>query len=661
MTPSRSILAPGTRRVPGQVFGNFLLGGMLLTLHGALAWGRGEWWQSSLMLAHFGFFLLWQPVWREERKLSLSMALLVVVGGTALAFYGNWWVIGVWVSLLFALIGGNVPGISTGRDRFVSLLAAIYLGTFLLLWVVPQVYSHYTSTRVTVEFVRLGLAVMPLVILVVPAGQPASGAPVVIDLIYTVMLFLLAIVLSLGSFAVYEVTHGATNYLVALAMTLLAFGVVLMMLAWLWNPRAGFGGLGMMLSRYLMGIGLPFEQRMHNFSELAQHVRDPHAFFSAAMLELLDVPWVAGLIWESEQSTGRHGRRAPYADVVDFAGFTVKFEGERPFPPSVLLHLKLQVQMAVHFYQAMVREEQHRQAAYTQAIHETGARLTHDVKNLLQSLRSICAAAEMPGADNDEAFRALVKRQLPQITRRLGITLDKLKVPAQIEQGVPVPADEWWRLFCERHSGRALKFEQDGEFDGIELPGDMFDSVIDTLIENALQKSAQKPDLRVRVMLRGNPEGLRLRVCDDGAPMPEAVASVLFEGPVRSHSGLGVGLYQAGRYAQQCGFVLRLADNQPGNVCFELKPVPPAIPRRVQPKACQPLVCREEMRATGAVCATSLSRMAASTCLARRVCVFSAKAASRALSVIRLIRRVSPPETRWIFSTTSLGNSSGPR
>ena len=35
---------------------------------------------------------------------------------------------------------------------------------------------------------------------------------------------------------------------------------------------------------------------------------------------------------------------------------------------------------------------------------QTGARLTHDVKNLLQSLRSLCAAADTSSADEAAAF-----------------------------------------------------------------------------------------------------------------------------------------------------------------------------------------------------------------------------------------------------------------
>ena len=52
--------------------------------------------------------------------------------------------------------------------------------------------------------------------------------------------------------------------------------------------------------------------------------------------------------------------------------------------------------------------------AYTQAVYETGSRLTHDVKNLLQSLKTLCSAAEYSQPDQAASLQTLMQRQLPQ-------------------------------------------------------------------------------------------------------------------------------------------------------------------------------------------------------------------------------------------------------
>lgn len=542
-----------------------LLAGMLLTLHGAVAWDPTEWWARGLLLAHFGLFLIWQPVWRGERQIPLTRALLVLCLGAFFAVSGNWWLIATWMAVLFGLIGGGVPGTVGRSDRFVAILAAVYLVTILLMWVVPQLFITYTIVSGVSVFVRYGLLLLPLVILVIPKGERRPGDPVIVDLFYSVVLFLLVVALVLGSFVIQEVSHG--QYLLGLAQALMVIALLLVGLSWLWNPRGGFGGIGTLLSRYLLGMGLPFEQRMRRLADLAQTETRPEQFLRDALTYMLELPWVSGFGWTSAWSSGMVGKEAVHQEQYETDSLRIMVYAPRAFSPAVLLHLKLLMQMVGHFYEALRREQLRRQSAYSQAIYETGARLTHDVKNLLQSLRSICAAAEMRGVDDDTAFRALVQRQLPQIAQRLGSALDKLKSPAATDTVNEVDAAIWWQGLQLRYAGRGISFREPGSLNGMRLPAELFDSTAVTLIENALYKTAQDAALQVMVTLSAGP---RLRVCDTGMPVPPAIIDQILTMPVESESGLGVGLFQAAKFAEQSGYVLALAENRRGCVCFEL-------------------------------------------------------------------------------------------
>lgn len=543
---------------------NLLLAGMLLTLHGAIAWDAAEWWARGLLLAHFGLFLIWQPVWRGERQIPLLRALLVFCLGVFFALSGNWWLTATWMAVLFGLIGGGVPG-STGRnDRVVSILAAVYLVTVLLIWVVPQLFITFTDLSAVDDFVRYALPLLPLTILVMPGSVRKSSNPVIIDLFYSVMLFLLMVALVLGSFVIQVVSQG--QYLLGMAQALMVIALLLVGLSWLWNPRGGFGGIGTLLSHYLLGLGLPFEQRMRRLADLAQTETRPEQFLRDALTYMLELPWVIGFAWTSAWSSGTVGREAAYAEQYETDSLQVTVFARRPFSPAVLLHLKLLMQMVGHFYEAQRREQLRRQSAYSQAIYETGARLTHDVKNLLQSLRSICAAAEMRGVDDDVAFRALVQRQLPQIAQRLGAALDKLKSPVSNTLN-EVDAAIWWQGLQLRYAGRGIIFGESGALTGMRLPAELFESTAVTLIENALYKTAEDAAQQVTVTLAAGP---RLRVCDTGAPVALAIVDQILTAPVASESGLGVGLFQAAKFAEQSGYVLTLADNRQGGVCFEL-------------------------------------------------------------------------------------------
>jgi len=539
---------------------------MLLALHAALAWGISDWWPRAFLLAHFGLFLIWQPVWRGERNIEPRYAFLVVIVGFLLAAWNNWWLMAVWLAVLFGLIGGSVPGAAERRQRVVSLLAALYLLSMLLIWVVPHLFIDQVFEDALVLLVQYALPVIPVAILLTRVEVTRTGAPLAVDLFYSVILFLMVAALVLGSFVVKQVSHG--NYPLALAQTLFAIALLLVTLSWLWNPRSGFVGLGHLLSRYLMSLGLPFERWVQQLADLAEQEAQSQRFLALALEHILELPWVSGLEWQARLGQGEFGRKSQFHADYSFQDLRLRIYTRWSLSPAVLLHLKLLTQMVGHFYDAKRREQIQRQSAYTQAIYETGARLTHDVKNLLQSLRSMCAAAESSSPEQAPALQALMQRQLPQIVQRLNATLDKLRAP-QPTDASQVDAAIWWEGLIQRHNGRNIQFQVDGPAKDLKLPAELFDSVADNLIENALGKSADRARLQVRVTLSAA-RGGTLTVCDNGAAIARSVAEQLFEVPLPSRTGLGVGLFQSARQAAQAGYRLALAANEPGMVCFVL-------------------------------------------------------------------------------------------
>jgi signal transduction histidine kinase len=546
------------------------LGSMLLALHAALAWDFDSTWSRAFLLAHVGLFLIWQPIWRGERNLSLRHGALIVAIGVLLVGFTNWWLMAVWIAVLFGLIGGNVPGIRERRHRVASLLAAVYLLAMLLVWVVPKLFSAPEASAQVDILVRYGLAVLPLLIIATRVEQLVSEAPHAVDLFYSVMLFLLVAALVLGSFMIKELARAA--YPMALAQTLIWIAAVLIALSWLWSPHGGFSGVGQILSRYLLSVGLPFERWMQNLANRAERDHQPERFLADALHDMLELPWVAGVRWQTDVDGGEIGARSKFDAELSYGVLTLTFYTRWSLSPALLLHLKLLTRLLAHFYDAKQREQLQRQNAYTQAIHETGARLTHDVKNLLQSLTSLCAAAEASGPERATELQALINRQLPQITQRLQSTLDKLRAPDVSRAAMStVKATQWWESLKARYARGDVVCAAGDIAPGATVPAELFDSVADNLIQNALNKARGDPGFRVEVSFTCTDEP-RLRVTDRGGPVPAAVARKLFDGPVPSQTGLGIGLYQAAKHAAQHGYRLALASNEPGQVRFELAP-----------------------------------------------------------------------------------------
>jgi signal transduction histidine kinase len=343
---------------------------------------------------------------------------------------------------------------------------------------------------------------------------------------------------------------------------------LLLALSWLWNPRAGFAGLGQVTSRYLLSVGLPFEGWAQRLATLAERERDPESFVRDALANLDDLTWIRGGRWQAARGEGSFGEPADHAVSHAFHGLNLTWQSARPLTPALALHVRLLSQLLGYFYAAKVREQTLREQAYSQAIHDTGARLTHDVKNILQSMKTLLAAADTSTPEDSERLLALMKRQLPQLAARLSQTVDKLKQPSEMDVA-HIPAQAWWAALQTRYEHDDVQFFAEA-VDDTPLPQDLFDSVVDNLLTNALRKRQREPGVAVEVRLAPHPL-VSLTVTDSGAPAPEHVARNLFLSPVASDFGLGVGLYQAARQAARVGYRLELPDNQPGRVSFRLQ------------------------------------------------------------------------------------------
>ena len=538
----------------------------LLALHCALLLELTDPLARALLLSHFGFFLLWQPLWRGGQKLVPTQVTLIVVVAILLIAAGSWWLMALWISVLFSLIGGNVPGIKNFGQRIVSLLAAVYLLAALLTWVVPHLFADQFFSTPFQVLVRYGIVLPAVAIFFVRTEKAQSAAAHSVDLFYSLLLFLMIVVLVLGSFAIKQVSHG--NYVMALAQTLIVAAGLLVALSLLWDPRAGFAGFGQLITRYFLSIGVPFERWMHSLSGLADRERDPDKFVMVAAHEMAELPWISGVGWQSQTTRGTAGEITKYSTQFTFGGLTLSLYTRWSPSPALVLHVRLLARLLGDYYEAKIREQEQRRNAYVQAIYETGSRLTHDVKNLLQTLRSLCAAADTSDESDSEAVRLLMQRQLPQIAQRLQITLDKLNTKSPMGQD-KTPGKDWWQELRQRFSHERVEFEGDSLPDGNTLPSDLFASAVENFLQNALEKRKIESNLRIMVRLQWK-NAFALSVCDDGSPVPEQIIARLFNAPVKSQSGLGVGMYQLARFAREQGYDIALSSNESGKVCFAL-------------------------------------------------------------------------------------------
>ena len=535
---------------------------MLWLLHGALLVGVESLWVHPLLLAHTGMFLLWQPLWRGERRVGLSTFAFIMLAALAAMFWLSWWTVALWLTGLFGLVGARI---FVYRDRWTRLLylsVMAYLLAVLLLWVVPNLFAAQSTIEAGRIMIWYVLPLLLLAMTVLPVNKELLEGTQTVDFIYSLLLFMLLTLVVLGSLAF--MTLGRLDYLDALLRTLILIGLILLAFGVLWNPRFGFSGLQVIFSRYLLSVGTPFESWLAQLTEAVQREPDAAAYLRRAVVLLADMPWLSGLSWQSQNGSGQLGQFSEHAAVVKEGGLRLTLYAQQPLNPIVLLHIHLLAHLIGYFYQAKQREQSLRDITRLQAVYETGSRLTHDLKNMLQSLLSLTAIAQ----SREERGQQLLQQQLPLLTRRIEMTLLKLQQPHIEGEPLELALRVWWGNLRLRNQHQLINWQEPDSFPDANVPAALFDCIIDNLIDNVLRKSQTEPGITLSIEIK--PEPVCLIVSDNGGAIPENVAANLLRGVVVSETGLGIGLYQAARWAEQLGYRLTLISNRAGSVCFEL-------------------------------------------------------------------------------------------
>lgn len=523
-----------------------------------------------LMLIHLALFLLWQPFVSAQSRIAnrqvVWMALALVIGTVWL----SWGLLSLWLILLAGIVGGRVFFYNRRSTKWFYLLALMYLIAMLLLYAVPHMVPNALEAEsLLLPFVRYGVPVLLVIMVLLPESSETYSAREAIDLAYSVLVMLMLAVLALGSAALMLLMR--IDYVQALLETVFGMAAMLLLASWLWNPVAGVSRLGAVASRYMLSVGLPFEQWLRSLSELAQQESDPALFLDAACKDMVgQLSWVSACAWSTASAAGGTGAAKGIETAFRHGDLTLTLVTQQALAPALVWHFNLVAQLVAHFYDEKKRDRQIREMAYMQAIHETGARVTHDVKNLLQSLNALLFVIDKAEDVSSAKSQALMRRQLPLIAQRLQQTLEKLRVP-ESGAGEMMPAESWWRDIASRYEGRGVFFKSQGDMSR-PVPASLFTSAVENLLQNALDKRMMERGVAIEAMLDMRGVGPHLSVIDTGSPLPAARAADVGARPMASENGLGIGLYQLARVAALSKFVLELSTNRRGEVCFSLSP-----------------------------------------------------------------------------------------
>jgi len=534
---------------------------MLEMLHLAIWVDFGSIISRSFMLSHLGLFLLWQPVWRGNKKLSIENTIIFVVFTLTLTILLNLWLLFAWLILLIGFISGRVT--LDKNERNIYVLALGFLVVELLFACVPELANVNIEYK---QVFNILLFILPILILIFP-GTKLDRQIHMVDFIHSITTSMLTSLVALG--ILLNMFINETSYFTALTQTSVAIGGFIICISWLITSQSRFNAIGQLWSNYMLNIGTPLEQWLTELSQLSQRKNDPEDFLKHAIDKLLALSWIRGIRWASDKSSGEIGKITAQHIQFKTESLSIDIYTNNRMGGALHVHCNLLIQVIDNFYIAKIREKILTQQAHLKAIYETGARITHDIKNLLQSLQAITSiVTHDTDGSNLEISQQVLKRQLPNLTQRLQLALDKLQTP-EAQDTEEIFLKDWWADLKKRNSHNKILFQDDTHGDPT-IPVELFDSVIDNLLENIQTKKITEPDIEITITLVSSEAITIVTVCDSGSLIPDNISRELLSNVITSDNGLGIGLYQARKQAELFAYDLKLTNNQQGRVCFEL-------------------------------------------------------------------------------------------
>lgn len=538
----------------------------LATLHGALWLPLNSWAAKAALLIHFGTLLLWQPVIRPAQNLSRRLIITTLVLGLAVSS-GSSALLLLWVTGIASVLAGQLFATRLRTTRWFHLGIVVYLVWTIVVKLAPMALNQ--SIPLGALLLTIGGLIL-LALLLLPMDNTRQEPAPTVDFLLSFAVFSILILVVLGGLAVS--LRSGLSYVLSMALTALSMAGSVYLFTSLWGSHGNQAGWQLRFSQYLLNISTPFERWTANLANLASLPLSPTEFLTLATAELSEMSWLAGGRWQYGDLQHEFGEPHGLATRFTYDKLTLDLYSENTLPSALHLHCQLLTQLISEFAQAKEREITLENQAYLQAVHETGAKLTHDIKNVLQALQTLIGAANSSTAESAPQLIQLFQRQLPGLSSRLEHLLTRLKIPATKQIERQLPATQWWQLVQDRYFGNKVIFEKTRVREADVIPVEVFDTALDNLLSNALYKQQSDANITITCKLEWD-KGVNLSVEDSGASIPKITENQLFNAPLASAQGLGIGLYQTQQLANKHQYTLVLQGNQKGGVCFRLQPL----------------------------------------------------------------------------------------
>ncbi len=528
----------------------------------------------SLLMVHMGFFLLWQPIVDQKNSLSLQKMVAIIIVLLAFFFTGSWWIISCWLLIIIGMMAGKLH--ESRLNCIIDIIGISLVFCFLLLEIIPEKLLNITIFIVEIERVYDVIFLFSLAGLFFFAREKNKHH----KLDYTLGFFAIIGISVLCMIIMLFFYSFQLDYLKSVFFSIIFIAFFILFSEMFLNVGQTNSGIKQLWLRYVFYSGIKYEDWTTYLTELASNKKiQPDEFLFQSIDHIVKELPVAGIkiFIEDKKTPSITYQLISESGVLSQNELKIKERdicaivyAHTPFGAVSGLHYQLLIRMVLLLYFSKEREQQLRQQSHLKAVYETGSKLTHDVKNILQSIYAMIQIVKIEQVGLDEI--RLMQRQLPLLAQRLQVTLDKFKVPNKVEDEIQKKQiEQWWAEIKERLSDRNIIFhkEIEGKIKNNYLIFDeVLDTIFDNLIENARYKRMNDPGILIVVSLEVGETYFHVMVKDTGGIIPHDIERYLFKEMLSSKEGFGIGLLQSYRLALKNNYQLSLVCNEAGNVCF---------------------------------------------------------------------------------------------
>ncbi len=532
--------------------------------------------QATLWTFHLACAFLLYSDWTASMATNRTKGFLVRTAGlallTAITLLLPWGKV-IWTCLLSGLVFSRLLFSERTIDFISEFFSLIFIAMLTLLVIIPELYMDGFSITIHREFARIPSIAIGFFILAVELVIAFRGQPLSQDSDYVSTLLFALIMGFLLLFAVVIESTTELSFPVSIATTLgigIGFTACITLA---WAPFSKWG-LGTVIARHLFPTNVSLEKWAQRMSNLAMVAEDADQFLASATSELRSVAGLERIEWRiGKSSSSTEGSRTRHRMSHELSPLVFTLYSRRYTSHIRALVNYFRLEVLVHFYSSKLREVRYAKEQGSLIIRETGLRLSHDIKNILHSIKAI---GGLSGTASDEKIASLARNQLPEIGRRLEDALKTIDQP-ELEKARAtqrISALLWWGRTTKRFEHIIDHLELDDGIDERDMvPARLYDRAAENFVSNALKKKETEHGLKITIALhRLASGGIGLSVTDTGTGIGGKLATRLFHAKTKSFNGAGIGLFDLHGEACEERHEVALDENCQGKVRFSIRP-----------------------------------------------------------------------------------------